>query len=107
VSVERAQVGHQTRFLLRAGTTGDWLLTYGSVELDPSVWKVLTVQPDGRMDLYATRTLPAPDEETLRQWLASVTGPDAAARLAAAVAAEPPHSSGWDSPAPSEPPGRA
>jgi hypothetical protein len=100
VSVERSQVGHQTRFLLPAGTTGGWLLTYGSVELVPAVWKILTVQPDGYLDLYATQALAAPDEEALRQWLSRVTGPDDAAELAAAVAADPPRGSAWKSPPP-------
>jgi hypothetical protein len=95
--VQRTQIGHQTRFTL-SGTSGPgWALEYGSVEMVPSAWKILRIGPDGEQELLATARFPAPDEQSLREWLTHSTGAVEAAELAAAARAEPPKTSSWRS----------
>lgn len=95
MTVERTQVGHQTRYTLRDGNGSSCVLTYGEFEVVPAAWKILLPGPDGAQDLYGTRRFSAPDASLLRGWLASIVGGDRADVLAKAVGAEPPRASGW------------
>jgi hypothetical protein len=95
MSVQRMQIGHETRFILSSRSGPRWVLEYGEIELVPAVWKILRVEPEGREDLLATERFLTPDEQTVRQWLTPITGPTEAAELATAARAEPPKTSNW------------
>jgi hypothetical protein len=68
MTVERTQLGHQTRYVLRDGDVLSCVLTFGTAEMTPPAWKIL---------------LPGPG------------GTDRAAGLADAVNADPPLTSNW------------
>jgi hypothetical protein len=95
VSVQRTQIGHETRFALTGSSDPGWVLVYGAAELVPSGWKILMVGSTGSADLLATARFVAPDEQTIRRWLTPITGPDQAAELARAADKAPPRTSHW------------
>jgi hypothetical protein len=95
VTVERTQVGHETRYTLREGDLLSCVLTYGEFENVPPSWKILLPGPTGTEDLHGTRRFPEPDASLLRGWLAAIVGAERADALAEAVDAEPPRTSGW------------
>jgi hypothetical protein len=100
MTVQRTQVGHQTRYTLEDGDVVSCVLTYGDFELAPAVWKALLPGPGGTEDLYGTQRFLTPDKAQLTDWLTPIVGGEHAAELADAVDAEPPKTSGW-SPSPS------
>jgi hypothetical protein len=95
MTVERIQVGHQTRYALRDGADPIGTLTYGEVEEEPAAWEISLPGPGGGSDFYGARRFAAPDAAQLRAWLAPIFGTGHAAELASAVDAEPPQTSGW------------
>jgi hypothetical protein len=95
MTVDRTQVGHETRYQLRDDSGLSCMLTYGGTEIEPAVWKILLPGPGGSNDLYQTERFRAPDGPQLRAWLAPIVGGQRADELADAVDAEPPRKSGW------------
>jgi hypothetical protein len=94
MTINRTKAGHQTRYVLRYGGTESCMLTYGTAEIAPAVWKILLPGPEGADAIYGTEQFLSPDAVRLRSWLASVIGDDRAAELTGAVDAQPPATSG-------------
>jgi len=95
MTVERTDVGHQTRYALYAGTGLSCALTYTAAPDEPATWKILLPGPGGTEELYGTHRLLTPDARRLRAWLTPVIGSDHAAELVDAVNAAPPPPAGW------------
>jgi hypothetical protein len=96
MTVERTYAGHVTRYELRDGAALVCVLTFGGPEGEPAVWKILLPGPGGTEDLYGTERFLTPDAHHLRAWLTPIVGAGNAAKLTAAVDAEPPLTSAWE-----------
>jgi hypothetical protein len=105
MTVQRTNVGHQTRYAMQDGAARRCILTFDKGEDGggPAVWKILLPGPAGTEDLYGVHEFLKPDAAQLTAWLTPIVGPDAAAELAMAVDAEPPPGGSWQ---PAHPPGR-
>jgi len=101
MTVDRAHIGHETRYALRDGADVRCLLVFDTGEegSNAAEWKILIPDPAGNADLYGTHQFLRPDAGQLTAWLAPIVGPDAAAELAAAADASPPPTSSWERPA--------
>jgi hypothetical protein len=95
MTVERTQMGHQTRYEIRDGGVLLCALTYGSAVIEPAAWKVFLPGPGGTEDLYGTERFLVPTASLLRAWLTPIVGDDRAGALVGAVDADPPATSGW------------
>jgi hypothetical protein len=97
MTVERANVGHETRYAMRHGAVLRAVLVFdtGAEGDSPAAWKILLPGQEGSEDLYGTREFPRPDAVQLTDWLTPIVGQDVAATLAAAVDASPPPTAGW------------
>ncbi len=97
MAVERSHVDHETRYVVRDGTALRCVLAFDTGEGGggPAVWKILLPGPAGTEDLYGLHEFLRPDAAQLSAWLTPIVGPDAAAELATAVDADPPHAAGW------------
>ncbi|HSZ38362.1 MAG TPA: hypothetical protein VK817_00230 [Trebonia sp.] len=76
MSVDRSQLGHQTRYALRDEAGLTCVLTYTADPDEPAVWKILLPGPGGTEDLYGTHQLPHPDPGSLQGWLSPGAGGD-------------------------------
>ncbi len=94
MTVDRTFIGHETRYTLRDGAELRCVLAFdtGQDGSGPAAWKILLPSRLGAENLYATRSGPEPDAAGLTAWLTPVVGQGAAAELALAVDADPPHS---------------
>jgi hypothetical protein len=100
MTVERAHIGHATRYALRDGPALRCVLAFDTGEegSTSAAWKVLLPGPAGTEDLYGTRQFDRPDADELTAWLAPIVGEDAAAELASAADASPPPEASWRRP---------
>jgi hypothetical protein len=69
MTIDRTEAGHQTRYVLRYGGTESCMLTYGTAEIAPAVWKILLPGPEGADAIYGTEQFLSPDAVRLRSWL--------------------------------------
>jgi len=90
MTVERTQLGCQTRYTLREGAALSCTLTFGACQGAPPEWKILLPGPGSSRQLDGMHLFAAPVAVRLRAWLAPLIGPDRAAELADAVGARPP-----------------
>jgi hypothetical protein len=90
MKVDRAHLGHQTRYELRDDGEVSCVLTYTADPGEPAIWKILLPGPGGTEDLYSTYRFPSADTARLQAWLTPIVGVDHAAALAGAVEAAPP-----------------
>jgi hypothetical protein len=97
MTVDRTFIGHETRYTLRDGADVRCVLAFdaGQDGSEPAAWKILLPSPIGAEDLYGTHSGPEPDAARLTAWLTPIVGSDAAAELARAVDADPPHAAAW------------
>jgi hypothetical protein len=97
MAVERTHIASQTRYVLRDDAAVRCVLSFdtGPEGGGRAVWKILLPGPGGTEDLYGRHHFLEPDAAQLTAWLAPIVGQDAAAELAAAVDADPPHSASW------------
>lgn len=97
MAVDRAHIGHQTRYRLRddAGQGCELVFDAGEDGHGPITWKILLPGRDGTEDLYSVRQFPEPDARQLTAWLTPFVGQDAAIELAAAVDDGPPPAAAW------------
>jgi hypothetical protein len=101
VTVERAHIDHLTRYTVRDGAAlrCDLVFDTGEAGIGPAEWKILLPGPEGTEQLYGVHRFMRPDAAQLTNWLTPIVGPDAAAELAEAVDANPPHDADWQRPA--------
>jgi hypothetical protein len=94
MTVDRTQMGYQTRYTLRDGAALSCTLTFGADETSaPTEWNIV-LPGTGGSHRHVVRRFAAPVAVRLRAWLAPIIGPDRATELAAAVGALPPRPSG-------------
>lgn len=89
MTVDRAQLGCQTRYTLHDGAALSCTLTFGADQGAPPEWKIVLPGAGGDRQLDAVHLFAAPVAVRLRTWLAAIIGPDRA-ELAKAVGARPP-----------------
>jgi hypothetical protein len=106
MTVERAHIDHLTRYTVRDGAALRCLLVFDTGEggRGPAEWKILLPGPGGTEQLYGAHRFMRPDAAQLTNWLTAIVGPDAAAELAEAVDAHPPHDADWQHSADQEQP---
>ncbi len=90
MTIDRTQLGCQTRYTLREGAALSCTLTFGADAGAPPEWKILLPGPGGSRQPDVMHLFAAPVAVRLRTWLAPIIGPDRAAELADAVGARPP-----------------
>jgi hypothetical protein len=90
MTVDRTQLGCQTRYTLRDGAALSCTLTFGADQGAPPEWKIVLPGSGGDRQLDAVHLFAAPVAVRLRAWLAAIIGPDRAAELDRAVGARPP-----------------
>ncbi len=97
MAVDRAFIAHETRYTLRDGPDLRCILAFdaGQDGSGPGAWKILLPGPLGANDLYGTHSGLDLNAARLTAWLTPIVGSDAAAELAMAVDADPPHSAAW------------
>src|SRR5258708_7130895 len=95
MTVDRTQVGYQTRYTLRDEAALSCMLTFGADEISaPAEWNIVLPGTGASSHRHVMRRFAAPVAVRLRAWLAPIIGPDGAAELASAVGARPPRSLG-------------
>ena len=90
MTVDRTQVGYQTRYMLRDRATLSCMLTFGAADSAPAEWTILLESTATTSHRHVMHRFAAPVAVRLRAWLAPIIGPDRATELAAAVRARPP-----------------
>jgi hypothetical protein len=90
MTVDRTQLGCQTRYTLHDGAELSCTLTFGADQGAPPEWKIVLPGSGGDRQLDAVHLFAAPVAVRLRAWLTEIIGPYQAAELAEAVGARPP-----------------
>ena len=88
MTVDRTQMGCQTRYTLRDRAGLPCTLTFGASESAPAEWTILL--PEVGSHPYVLHRFAAPVTVRFGAWLAPIIGPDRATELAAAVGTRPP-----------------
>jgi hypothetical protein len=100
MTVDRTQLGCQTRYALRDGAGLSCMLTFGADDSAPAEWTILLAGTGTSSDPHVMQRFAAPVAVRLRPWLAPLIGPGRAAELAGAVGARPPRPLGGQRHAP-------